>query len=372
MPTGRCLLAFLGFCLPAVAFPFDGRLRFQVGQEYDTNVHRVYASSSPQDEMDRIVEDGLTRLLWESNLGFDFSGQRLTVDYLGGARLFHHQGTEHLLANRLELSHRWPLSSWHLGERLLLQDNTQAVHDRDYFLALAEVFALRRYESVDFQLFAGGRGLAFKPDWYSTREGRSRLSHLGPSLGSSLSFRATRRLSLGAAYRFEARLFLRQQALLPDPGGGVFAGPERRRDFVHIIGLRARLEQPLGERAGLVAEIAPELSIADSNSFGSSLIFQRLRLQVALRLPGSVTLQVLGTLQISSYHDGILLDAFTYEPEADENENSLVLRLNARLSGTFGVMLQGALYRNDFRGSSDLPTYRRETLTLALTCDFDL
>ncbi len=372
MPTGRCLVALLGMCLPAAAFAFDGRLRFQAGQEYDTNAHRVYAASSPQDEMDRVVEDGLTRLLWETNLGFEFSDQRLTIDYLGGARLFHHQTSEHLLANRLEVVHRWPLRSWFVGEHVQLQDNTQAVHDRDYFLALAEVFALRRFASLELQFSAGARGLAFKPDWLSSREGRSRLSHLGPTVASSLSFRPVRRLSLGAAYRFETRLFLRQQALLPDAGGGVFAGPERRRDFVHVIGLRARLEQPLGDRAGLVAEIVPELFIADSNSFGSSLIYQRLRLQLALRLPGAVTLQALGTLQISSYHDGILLDEFTYEPEADENENSLIVRLNVRVAGAFGLMLQGALYRNDFRGSSDLPTYRRETLTLALTCDFDL
>ena len=372
MPTGRCLVALLGLCLPVAAFALDGRLRFQVGQEYDTNVHRVYATGWPQDEMDRVVEDGLTRLLWEANLGFEFSDQRLTIDYLGGARLFHHQSTEHLLANRLDLAHRWPLSSWRLGERLLFQDNTQAVHDRDYFLAQAEVFALRRFESLELQFSAGGRGLAFKPDWLSSREGRSRLSHLGPTITSSIAFWPVRRLSLGAAYRFEARLFLRQQVLLPDAGGGVFAGSERRRDFVHVIGLRARLEQPLGERAGLVAEIVPELFIADSNSFGSSLLYQRLRLQLALRLPGSVTLQALGTLQISSYHDGILLDEFTYEPEADENENSLVVRLHLRVAGALGLMLQGALYRNDFRGSSDLPTYERETLTLALTCDFDL
>jgi hypothetical protein len=372
MPAGRSLLVLLGLCLPAAAGAFEGRLRFQAGQEYDTNVHRVYALPAPEQEMDRVVEDGLTRLLWQADFDFEIAHHRFSIDYLGGARLFHHQTSEHLVANRLDAVHRWTSSPWTLGEHLLLQDNTQAVHDRDYFLALAEAFVIRRFSALELMLALGGRGLAFKPDWYSEQSDRSLLSHLGPTATASLSFRPGHRLLLGASYRFEARFFPRQPALLPDPGGGVYAGPDPRRDWVHVIGLRARLEQPLGERAGLVAEIAPELSIADSNSFGSSLLFQRLRLLLALRLPAGVTLQALGTLQISSYHDGILLDAFTYEPEADENENSLVLRLSVRLAGGAGLLLQGALYRNNFGGSDSLPDYRRETLTLALSWDFDL
>ena len=79
----------------------------------------------------------------------------------------------------------------------------------------------------------------------------------------------------------------------------------------------------------------------------------------------------MGTLQFTDYPDGIYFHENLYEPEADENENSLVVRIGYPLWEGLSLVLHGAIYRNDFQESAiDVGPFERETIMLGLAYDY--
>jgi hypothetical protein len=346
---------------------WSGRIRVQLGEEYDTNVHRVYAQpsgSETQDEEHQVHPDGLSRLILNGSIGYAGSPHRLSLTYSGGAKLFHHQTSEHFLANQLDGMYSYAFSkSFALGSRANFQDTTLAKHLRDYRLIQGELFErliLLRFLQVE--VFQGARDYFFKPDQNGEAEYLQKHSYWSPHFGVRFMASIARGLSASLTYQAEVRLYS-QDALYQD---------SNRRDIHHEVSLKIQYEFPYWQQRHLLFELSPLFAYNDSNSRGSSILWQRIRLVAAIQLPLDLTLQLMGTLQFTSYPDGLFTDNQNYEPNADENENSFAGRLSYRFWDKLSVMLDAAFYQNDFRSGEGLPVFRRETIMLGIAYDLPL
>jgi hypothetical protein len=336
-----------------------GRARIQIGQEYDTNSWRTYSPNEP---------DELARIVIEGSLRYGKGSQRLSLSYHGGFKAFYHQTAESLVATSLAAVYRWsPGENWLLGARINLYDTTMKVHDRDYFLARGELFARRRISRwLELECFLGGRYFLFKPD--DSMDYSLKLTHAGPLAGARLYIRGSRDVSAVLQYGAELRLFGATAQMLK--AGAIVPADMSRLDIRHSGSIRVRQRIRYAEGLHLIIEAAYTLSVNDTNSYGSAAHWHRLSLLLSAQLPYDFTLHLMGTLQFSGYLDGIYVEGDLYDPDADENENSFIVRLSYQIWGDLSVFVHGAVYRNDFQSRElDLPSFRRETVMAGLAYD---
>ncbi len=349
-------LAVLGLGLPAAAAEMEGRLRLEVGQEYDTNAQRVYGEHQA-DWLERFVLDGRG--------GLRSGAHWLEAAAQLGGKVFFQERPEDLLAVRISGTWNWaarPRLS--LGADVGYSDNFMRVHDRDWRQWEGRaLLSLRLAEWLCLEGWGGGRWFVFKPDDY--QQYQMKLSHVGPLAGVRL-------LALGGP-EMRAELFYEVQGAffytraMRQIGDIIEWAGFDRQDLIHQLGLGiCRRFKPWRDwRAAL--DVSWRVAATDSNSFGSSVIRHRLRLTAALQFPHDITLQFSGTLQFTSHPDGAYLEGNLYEPDADENENSLLIRLRVGIWDRLGVFLQGSIFRNAFNATEvEVPTFARETLGLGL------
>lgn len=353
------VLLLVAWAEPAGGGEVGGRFRVQVGHEYDTNVRRLPAPVVA-DQLERVILDGLLR--------FEEGHHHLALNYLGGFKIFHHQDTENLVANKLAGSYHWAGGKgWTAGTRLLLRDTVQSGHDRDYRLARGElVLGLGLGRSFWLETYAAGRWFDFKPDRY--QDAGLEFSHAGPVAGLRLRLRGGPGISAVAFYQAGVRFFDSRARRYEN--GILSRTTDDRLDLRHVAGIRVKHQIRTWARRKALLELSYTVSVNDSNSGGSSAMWHRLRMVVSLQLPWNLSLHLMGTLQFTSFPDGIYIEGDLYEPDADENENSIVLRLAWRVWRELSIVLHGGLYRNDFQSSElDIAPFARETIMLGLSYD---
>ncbi len=343
----------------AVGQGLSGRARVQIGQEYDTNSWRIYSPNEP---------DELARIVIEGSLRYDAGSQRLSLSYHGGFKAFYHQTAESLVATRFAAGYRWKSGkNWLVGARINLHDTTMKVHDRDYFLARGELFARTRISRwLELECFLGGRYFLFKPD--DSMDYSLKLTHAGPLAGARLYIKGSRDVTAIFQYGVDLRLFGATARMLK--AGAIVPADMSRMDIRHSGSIRVRQRIRYAERLHLIIEAAYTLSVNDTNSYGSAAHWHRLSLLLSAQLPFDFTLHLMGTLQFSGYLDGIYVEGDLYDPDADENENSVIVRLSYSLWRDLSIFVHGAVYRNDFQSHElDLPSFRRETVMAGLAYD---
>lgn len=350
--------------LTLIAASVSGRVTAQVAQEYDTNARRIY-SDAPE-------ADFLARLLWRGQLNLEGTALSLALDYQGGAKLFYEIKEEHLLASQVLLTALHRLSPRAVvGTRATFRDMTQAEHTRDSQVLGATLFQQNAYAlgpvDLGLEVRLGVHSFRFKPD--ELRPVEQSFSHTSPTLYVGLGF-ALATFHFGIEYGFEDRLFGRA-ALACEGDTRPCLQPieidQDRKDFHHTLEAELRYQTRL-QHLGLIAELGYELADNASNSLGSSVRWHRLRLALSMRLPLDLSLHLLGRLQFTTYTDGVFLDREHYEPDADENENSLVIRLRYELFRELHLIAEVALYRNAFSAAGQ--EFRRETFGLGLAWSF--
>jgi len=353
------VLLLVAWAAPAGGDEVGGRVRVQLGHEYDTNVQRLPAPVV-SDHLERVILDGLLRV--------DTGAHHLALNYLGGFKIFHHQSSENLVATKLAGSyHHAGGKGWTVGTRLVFRDTIQARHDRDYRLLRGElVLGLGLGRGFWLETYAAGRWFDFKPDRY--QDAGLEFSHAGPVAGLRLRLRGGAGISAVVFYQAGARFFDSRARRYENAMLTLTA--DDRFDLRHVSGIRVKHRIRTWERSKALLELSYAVSINDSNSGGSSAMWHRLRMVVSLQLPWDLSLHLMGTLQFTSFPDGIYIEGDLYEPDADENENSIVLRLGWRVWRGLSIVLHGGLYRNDFQSSElDLASFARETLMLGLSYD---
>jgi hypothetical protein len=359
-----CWIACLGL-IPALARAdaLSGRLRLQVGQEYDSNARRIYDLGGAG-----LPADFLTRLVLQGHLNYQSEPHAIGLELQTGAKLFYQETDEHQVATRFQASYRrlWAPGAAS-GLRLALHDVTQAQHSRDYLLFTGELFVTARpADWLVVETWASGRVFHFKPDSLGPavcppdpEQGALRFSNQGPAVGVRFQAVLAKAWTAHLGYTFDVRFFDDR------------ARPARiteRQDQRHLANARLRFQTDWWNQNQLITQASYAVAYNDSNSAGSSAIWHRLQAIVSMQLPLDLALHLMGTLQFTSFPDGRYLDCDTYEPDADENENSLVLRLTYRLWEDLHLVAQAAIYRDAFSSSTiSQPSFERETVLLGVS-----
>ena len=352
----------------AWAGEWDGRLHLQLGPEADTNVHRLYDEKSA---------GALLRLVLNGNFHYMTGNHDWNLGYEGGGKLFLEEGGENLLVNNVSGSYLWYGSErLSLGLRSSFQDHLQQDHGRDYqLLDLDGVISFRMLSWLDSELYAGGRAFRLR-NGEEQAEGEiiaSLLtSYAGPLCGLRLSASAWGGLVVSSYYQVETR-FTDAKALGRTPEGDLVLSKEERLDMLHVGGLGLRKKFAYRLRKYIILDAQYSLSFNDSNSENGMARWHRVRGMMAMQLPWSLSFYLMGTVQLRDRF--VLSDAQgrLFEPDADENENSVVVRLTYSATERLHLLLQGSLYRNEFRpGDSALEkgSFERETLMLAIAFDW--
>lgn len=344
-----------------IAGETSGRVRFQLGHEYDTNAPRRSASDNP-DNLERLVVEGLLRYSTERH--------HLMLNYHGGLKLFYHNRLEDLIATKLYGGYTFDASkNWSVGGRLTLRDTTQKLHNRDYFFVDSSVFQYTKLSPwLELEIYAGSHYFSFKPDetgFYGNRN----FSYFGPVAGLRLHIGRKTQVRTTASYQALAR-FVDDKAQ-HSVNGILQDSEEDRIDIRHAGGLKVRHPFRYWDDRKLILELSYFVVVNDTNSLGSAAIWHRLRLVIAMQLPLNITLSVMGKLQFTDFLDGIYVEGTLYEPDADENENSLVVRISFPLWKGLSMVLKGAVYRNAFHsGAEERVPFERETIMLGLAYDY--
>ncbi len=372
MNSGRS--GWIGLCVFGVgsiawAGEWDGRLHLQLGPEADTNIHRMY---------DDKTAGALLRLVGSGNFHYMTGNHDWSLGYEGGGKLFLQESGENLLVNAVSGAYLWYSSDrLSLGLRGSFQDHLQEDHGRDYQLFdLEGVLYWRIFSWLDSEWFAGGRAFRLKAGFESVLGDEivaSLLtSYAGPVGGLRLSLSGWAGSVLSLNYQVETR-FTDALALGRLPSGDLSLSGEDRLDMLHVGGLGLRKKFSVGERRYVILDAQYSLSFNDSNSENGMARWHRIRGMMAVQFPWSLSLYLMATVQfrdrfVVSDEQGRL-----FEPDADENENSVIVRLTYSISERLHVVLQGSLYRNEFRpGDSEMEngSFARETLMLAIALDW--
>jgi len=360
-----CVFLFLLVPGAAAAGETGGRLRLQLGHEYDTNAQRICTPPLVDDPSRPPPPDGVTRLIMEGALEYTAGRHNFMFNFLGGVKLFSHQTDEDQMAVKLAGVYAVNASkNWSLGGRLTARDTTLRYHDRDYTLVRAELFQQNRLLSwLILEAYAGGRYYLFKPDAYAIYS--LKYTHYGPVGGLRLRM-SGEEVSSFIFYQIEARFvddLSRDQTFN--------ATDEERFDLRHTGGLRVKHPIRYWGQRRLILEMSYIMSVNDTNSFGSSALWHRLQFVLSMQLPLDITLHLMGTLQFTDYLDGLPIEGSLYEPDADENENSLVIRISYSVWNGLNLVLHGAVYRNAFHsGTTEEIPFGRETIMLGLAYDY--
>ena len=347
-------IVLLGFLRSAAADSWV--VRMESGAEADSNVARV--------------EDQARTAAAAGRLGarLDHSGHVLggtyVADVSGLARMIasSHTSDENVMLAAGELRWLYPLGERSLaaGIHLTAADSygvlgqTGARTFRN--LGGDAVVMLGHGEDHRLMLGVGARDFLYKPDHAFNWRGPVGNARLDAVLWQAPD--RTSNLELATTLGFEARSYKSTALASCSPDQKIddctFATPLRRRDRYQHLGAA------LTWTGGLVATGSYQLTVIDSNSFGQSLIRQRISAAVTAELFGALFVTTTATLQLDLFPDEILVDDLQHQELTsleDENRSSLQVLLTRKLSPAWSLEARGAIWRDLGTGAA---SFRRE------------
>jgi hypothetical protein len=379
------LLVLFGSASAASAEDSSWRLKVEGGTEYDTNVFRFEAgeeSGAPIEEAAVFRFGAKLRLAKKLDKRSSFRGSLLTNLKVVGEE---NAASENVGVTSGDASLAHVLS----GRDVMLSANVSLYNAFDYdggrdngrnFGYGAGEAAVTMLGPNDHRLTvsAGYRLFDFKPnrdfDWQGDTYGLSyrKTWWLGDSENSDENELSSIEAVVG--YRLERRGF-EGPARTNTCGAGEplqatcsIGTLMDRSDLFHTGSVEVSYT---GER---IYSGRYEFQINDSNSFGESLVRQRIELGITSELFAEVYLTAKAAILYNIFLDSLLVtpDEFnsqTFVSIDDENRNSLSLHLTRKLRDKLAVEARYAIFSNEF-ADSEL-TFRRQTAYLGLTYLFD-
>lgn len=157
----------------------------------------------------------------------------------------------------------------------------------------------------------------------------------------------TRSLELAAAVGFEARSYDSAAMFNCAPDGSGNTCPMdstlRRRDRYQRGGLE------LTWTGEVVATGSYEVTVVDSNSYGQSLIRQRITAAATMEVLTALFVSATATLQIDQYPEGVPVSDLLHQELTsleDENRSSLQILITRALSTVWSLEVRGAIWRD--------------------------
>jgi hypothetical protein len=286
-----------------------------------------------------------------ADVGLAYGGERtaLNVSLSEGFRLFLAPweptvSDADVLASQLAVAGTWsPSDPLELGAGLFLRDLSERGGIRSETGGRARLDAKLRL--ARFDLVAGGGASALYPR-------TQRLEHfasVGPDAGVEVGFSpvAGQRVRLG--WELHQRHYPRWT-------------PGSRDDVANGLVLEWSRRGPVILGAGYA------FTRNRSTVPGGFYLRHRVWLQAATALPWDSTLALLGSLQRSTYPDGILSDALRLVGENDERENAIEARIARPLGKDLEIVIKAGAYLGEFAtgDKGKLIPYRREVVQLSI------
>ncbi len=374
-PAAALAAAMLAAATPAAADPVLWTLAAEAGSEYDSNVHRVEVPEG--EEPEDIVGSPLLRAGGRLRLAWPVDRQRrFRLTGFGGGKVFLSPEGEvenvAVLAADAGYDHRLRERAVSLSVRASYYDSfslepTSSSAGRTFGLVGGEgAVVLHGARGHRLTLAAGGRDFRYKPDpdfdWSGDHYGLLYQSTLWRG-DPDQDLDATA-IEVGLGYELERRGY--DGRAFTNHCAGQAAEPTcfvptslARADLHH----RAELEVSwTGDR---IWSAAYQIEVNDSNSYGQSLIRQRIELGLTTETWAKVFLTARAALQLTSFLDPLLLardvNAQSFITIDDDNRDSLSINLARDLTRSWTAEARYALYSNEL---SDDVSFRRQTVYL--------
>jgi hypothetical protein len=207
------------------------------------------------------------------------------------------------------------------------------------------LLALGHGEDHHLMLGVGGRDFRYKQDHAFDWRGPVANARLDAMLWHTPD--RTRSLELTTTLGFEARSYASTAVVSCSPNNS--ADPCTmptmlpRRDRYQRAGLE------LTWTGGVVATAGYQATVIDSNSYGQSLIRQRITAAATMEVLSALLVSATATLQIDQYPEGIPVDDLLHQELTsleDENRSSLQVLITRALSTAWSLEARGALWRD--------------------------
>lgn len=356
-------IAILGVAGVAGAAPWTVRMEY--GAEADSNVERVETGDrGPPKRVAAPVGRAGARIGYRDHL-------------LGGGSALELSGLARVVASakaRLENvmlytgESRWlrPIGSRPLaaGIHLTAADSfaiAGGIGARTFRNLGADAVLMLGREAHHLTLGLGDRAFSYKPDHRFDWRGPVANARFEVVLWQTAD--KTRSLDLATTLGFEARRYdshavsnCAPDASISDPCTMMTA--LRRRDRYQRAGAE------LSWTGQVVATGGYQATVISSNSYGQSLVRQRIMASITMELPGALIGTATATLQIDQYPDGVLLETDVENQEftnlEDENRSSLQVLLTRKLSAAWSLEARGAAWR-DF-ANTGAASFQRELI----------
>lgn len=354
---------------------FEGKVG--AGAEVDTNIHRVEVV--PGDE-GSVVTAPLARAGASGELGWRRGDVAALIKAAGVAKVFFSDSGQAENVAVLAVDARGSRAVGDQGARLGLRgvyynaaalspldSENENVLGRNFVTAAGEITCAVPGPARHRVLAAAGyRDFVYKPnDEFSWRGEHLRLTYANDFWLGDPDTEQASAIELSVGYAISRRRY-RGPAFADGCMPGAEIEPEcfiatgnPRRDLHHAVSIEGSYT---GTR---IYSARYQLQITDSNSFGQSLVRQRVDLSVTSEIPRT---GVFATLQLAvlfnHFLDPLLLardvEAQTFVSIDEENRNAVIAHATRDLFGAWAVEARYAFFTNEF--ATDERRFRRQTI----------
>jgi hypothetical protein len=337
----------------------DWRLKVTAGPEYDSNALRNPSGNqrdfpvTPDFDLRMLAIGGVSHVSPDKE-------HYARGEYVVGGKLFLREADEDALINQLDASYQYRMDEYMLpGAELSFKDLTLYGSDRSYTMFTADAFS-------DFPLWKGGtvrakggwRAFFYRPD--------DNYSNMGAIAGVSVRQRATSRLGFSLSYEYQDRDYNgRIYRLVPDIAGAmkIIRTQSLREDGTHI------LSAGFDYHRGVLVSGGYTLLYNESDSVGETIFRHRAMLLLSAKPFWEIFVHAIGTLQFTTFVDGLFVSQQLFLEEDDENQNSLVIKISREIGHRVSAEMKYGLYVSEF--SSEGLYFIRQVYFAGLSWKYD-
>ncbi|MCX7958098.1 MAG: hypothetical protein N3B13_03545 [Deltaproteobacteria bacterium] len=332
---------------------FSAKERLNISLEYDTNVYK-----SPLRENDSLISDYNLRLQSDLTLKYSSKKHLFRSNIINGGKLFLKESDANMLVNQGEVSYLYKSGSFAPETGIELKDTTTAQTRQDY--TLIRPFAAMNYltESVYLKLLAGYEKFIF--------DFSNNYSYESPVAGLISSFNIDENLSINLNYLFRYMMYdsfayrklgnIEKDTLLTERTGN------KRKDTNHSLIARLNYE------SDLLISLTYNPEINSSNSAGESVFRQRFQISMTSMLFFKIYLNMLLSVMISSFKDGILISDELLLINDNENRNYIIFKLSREVYKKTMVELKYSYYYSEF--SNYITQFSRSVVSAGVCLKF--
>lgn len=318
--------------------------------EYDSNVYRTTSIDGRP-----IVSDFDLRLQSDFSLKYSKGRHLLRLNLTDGGKIFINESDANTLVNQGEFTYFYKKNFFSPEIGIEVKDIRTVNTIQDYTI-IRPFGAINLFSNiVNLKLLIGIEDFSF---YYNNN-----YSYKAGFSGLITSFPLDENLSLNINYAFKYLFF---DGYAYERAGNIEKDTlitritdNKRRDINHSFILRMNYE------SDIILSFSYNPEINSSNSAGESVFRQRFQLSVTSELFYRIYLNLLLSLMISSFKDGILISDILLITNDSENRNYLIIKLSREIYKNTMIEFRYAYYYSEF--SNYITRFSRSVVSLGLS-----